>query len=169
MWSRNLVNEEALVHWGLLRQKQTKSWMSCVRIRIFPFDFFYTPKLAVFLSGPSEEFFYFSHWTYFAGALYLDIQHAVLHLTWRSFNSRTVKFSSVLQLPMLELLKCRICMWTVTLSFRDIHWVLCEISKKGSRRPSYPPNSAISLPFKGEYFETSLRSEIFWHKHGNIT
>jgi len=24
VWSRNLVNEEALAHWGLLRQKQTK-------------------------------------------------------------------------------------------------------------------------------------------------
>ena len=39
LWSRNLVNVEALAHWGLLRQKQTKkqtnptlqtSWLQCI-------------------------------------------------------------------------------------------------------------------------------------------
>jgi len=32
VWSRNLVNEKALAHWGLLRQKQTKKGSSNFRI-----------------------------------------------------------------------------------------------------------------------------------------
>ena len=55
------------------------------------------------------------------------------------------------------------------LVFSEIHRDLSEMYKKGGRTTGDPPNSTVSLPFKGQYFETFLGSEIFWHKHGNIT
>ena len=50
VWSRNLKNEEALAHWGLLRQKQTNKhnrWGAKVT-KLLATDFFFHPPIPSF-------------------------------------------------------------------------------------------------------------------------